>query len=110
MRSRKSDTYSVPYSAQVGNGEIMLDNNIQLLIFAELHQAARKFNNREVSINDSRYINVIEFFHYNDVYENETKYIWIHTDTDDYDTARKKVEKMLRVIRGEEFIEDGEFI
>ena len=87
----------------------MLDNSIQLLILAELHQAVRKFNNREVSINDSRYINVIEFFHYNDVYENEAKYIWIHTDIDDYDTANKKVEKMLRVIRGEEFIEDGEF-
>lgn len=87
----------------------MLDNNIQLLIFAELHQAVREFNNSEVSINDSPYNDVIEFWHYNDVYENETKHIWIHTDTDDYDTANKKVEKILRVIRGEEFIEGGEF-
>ena len=99
----------VTYSAQVGNGEIMLDNNIQLLILAELHQAVREFNNSEVSINDLPYNDVIEFWHYNDVYENEAKHIWIHTDIDDYDTANKKVEKMLRVIRGEEFIEDGEF-
>lgn len=87
----------------------MLDNYMQLVILAELQQAARKFNNSEVSINDLPYINAIEFNHYNDVYKNKTKYIWIHTDRDDYDTARKKVEKMLRVIRGEEFIEDGEF-
>lgn len=87
----------------------MLDNNIQLLILAELHQAVRKFNNSEVSINDLSYNDVIEFWHYNDEYESNAKYIWIHTDTDDYDTAHKKVEKMLRVIRGEEFIEGGEF-
>lgn len=87
----------------------MLDNSIQLLILTELHQAVRKFNNREVSINDSRCTDLIEFWHYNDEYEDNANYIWIKTDTDDYDTARKKVEKMLRVIRGEEFIEDGEF-
>lgn len=87
----------------------MLDNNIQLLILAELHQAVRKFDNREVSINDLPYNDVIEFWHYNDEYERNAKHIWIYTDTDDYDTARKKVEKILRVIRGEEFIEDGEF-
>ncbi|MDJ1154474.1 hypothetical protein QNJ24_00060 [Macrococcus caseolyticus] len=87
----------------------MLDNSIQLLILAELQQAVRKFDNREVSINDLPSINVIEFNHYNDEYENNANYIWIHTDRDDYDTARKKVEKMLRVIRGEEFIKDGEF-
>lgn len=87
----------------------MLDNNIQLLILAELQQAVREFDNREVSINDYLCTDLIEFWHYNDVYETEVNYIWIKTDTDDYDTARKKVEKMLRVIRGEEFIEDGEF-
>lgn len=87
----------------------MLDNNIQLLILAELQQAARKFNNREVSINDYLCTDLIEFWHYNDVYEDKANYIWIYTDTDDYDTANKKVEKILRVIRGEEFIEGGEF-
>lgn len=87
----------------------MLDNSIQLLILAELHQAVRKFNNREVSINDYHYNNLIAFWHFNNEYEENANYIWIQTDTDDYDTARKKVEKMLRVIRGEEFIEDGEF-
>lgn len=87
----------------------MLDNNIQLLILAELHQAVRKFDNREVSINDYHCNDLIEFWHFNDEYEDNANYIWIKTDTDNYDTARKKVEKMLRVIRGEEFIEDGEF-
>ncbi len=87
----------------------MLDNSIQLLILAELQQAVREFDNREVSINDLPYIDAIEFWHHNDGYEKNANYIWINTDTDDYDTARKKVEKMLRVIRGEEFIEDGEF-
>lgn len=87
----------------------MLDNNIQLLILAELQQAVRKFDNREVSINDYHCTDLIELWHYNDEYENDENYIWIQTDTDDYDTARKKFEKMLRVIRGEEFIEDGEF-
>ena len=87
----------------------MLDNNIQLLILAELQQAVREFNNSEVSINDCPCNDLIEFWHYNDVYETKANYIWIQTDTDDYDTASKKVEKMLRVIRGEEFIEDGEF-
>lgn len=87
----------------------MLDNYMQLVILAELHQAVRKFDNREVSINDCHWNDVIEFWHYDEVYESKAKYLWIKTDTDDYDTARKKVEKMLRVIRGEEFIEDGEF-
>lgn len=87
----------------------MLDNSIQLLILAELHQAVRELTDREVSIKDIPFNNQIVFWHYDEVYKGGANYIGIYTDRDDYDTARKKVEKMLRVIRGEEFIEDGEF-
>ena len=103
MRSRKLDTYSVPYSAQVGNGEIMEEIEFCkadfLYMLNELNKYAVENGVKNAWITNNTLVGWIDFTHFSDSYENDNRAIFISLKHDTHESAYEKYERMMTVMK-----------
>ncbi len=103
MRSRKLDTYSVPYSAQVGNGEIMeaieFCKSDFLYMLNELNKYAIENDVERVWINNNTIYGWIVLTHFSDSYEYGNRDIHISLKRDSRESAYEKYERMMAVMK-----------
>ena len=93
----------VPYSAQVGNGEIMeaieFCKSDFLYMLNELNKYAIENDVKDVWINHNTMCGWIDLTHFSDSYENGNRDIVISIAYDDHESAYEKYEYMMAVMK-----------